>query len=213
MAGFSDQLFGTQDTFKQLPTLSAQQLGTQSQLGQNVSPLLQNLMGNKFDFAPIAQQARTRFQTQTVPSIAERFSSLGGQGGQRSSAFQGALGSAGAGLDENLASLQQQYGLQQQGQQQNLLSLLLGHAQQPGFENLFMQGRQGLLGSLAGGLGQGLGMTPALLAGGGGGGLMSILGSLFGGGGQQSQPQQGGYALSGGFGNQNFSQRFGQGNY
>ena len=69
---------------------------------------LQGFMGGKMpggmDFEPLRQQAMTQFNTQTVPSLAERFTSLGG--GQRSSAFQGALGQAGAGLQENLAGMQ-----------------------------------------------------------------------------------------------------------
>lgn len=43
----------------------------------------------KFDFNPIAQEARTNFAQQTIPSIAERFSGLGAQ---KSSAFGQQLG-------------------------------------------------------------------------------------------------------------------------
>ncbi len=206
---------GTQDAFKQLPIYNPQQQGIQGQIGQSISPLLQNLLGNRPDFGPLAQQARTQFQNQTIPTLAERFTSLGGQGGQRSSAFQGALGSAGAGLEQGLASQNQLFNMQNRQQDLGLLSTLLGYSQQPSFENLFMPGRQGLLGSLAGGLGQGLGQLPALLAGGGfGGGILGLLGSLFSGGGQQqSQLPQSNYSLSGGFGNQNFAQQFGQGRF
>lgn len=77
-----------------------------------MSKLLQEGMQN-FQFGPIEQQARTNFQTQTIPSLAERFTSMGG--GQRSSAFQAALGRAGVGLEENLAALKSQYGAQQLG--------------------------------------------------------------------------------------------------
>jgi len=214
MASLSENLFGTQDTFKQLPTLNNQQLGTQSQLGQNISPLLQSLMSNNGGLSPIMQQARSRFQSQTVPSLAERFTSLGGQGGQRSSAFQGALGNAGAGLEENLSAMQQ-------GQNNNLLSLLLGYSQQPSFENIFMPGRQGAFGGLASGFGEGLGraLPHALLAGLTGGASLPLSGlsglsSMFGGGGGGNQNQQQmPYALSGGFGNpyggNNFAQQFG----
>ena len=75
-------------------------------------------------FEPIAQQARQRFYSQTVPSLAERFTSMGN--GQRSSAFQGALGRAGAGLEGDLAAQSSQYGLQRMGQLQNLLGMGMG---------------------------------------------------------------------------------------
>lgn len=64
-------------------------------------------MPGGISFDPIRQQAMTQFNTQTVPSLAERFTSMGG--GQRSSAFQGALGQAGAGLYENLGAMESQF--------------------------------------------------------------------------------------------------------
>lgn len=63
------------------------------------------------DFGGIENAARRNFQTQTIPSIAERFTAFGN--GQRSSAFQGALGSAGANLESQLGALRSQYGQQQ----------------------------------------------------------------------------------------------------
>ena len=71
----------------------------------------------KFDFAPIAQEARQNFAQQTVPSIAERFSGLGAQ---KSSAFGQQLGQAASGLESSLASLGAQYGLQNRGQEAQL---------------------------------------------------------------------------------------------
>jgi len=61
----------------------------------------------ELDFGPIAERARSKFYGETVPTLAERFTSLGGAG-QRSSAFQRQLGSAGAKLEEGLAALQAQ---------------------------------------------------------------------------------------------------------
>jgi len=72
---------------------------------------------------PLLNQARTDFYTKTVPSLAESFTSLGGAGGQRSSAFQGALGAAGAGLEQNLAGLQYQHDQDQQSQLMKLLQM------------------------------------------------------------------------------------------
>ena len=101
-------------------TLTPQQQQLLGQTQQSALGLLNNF--KPFNFAPIAQQAQERFYGQTVPTLAERFTALGGQD---SSAFQGALASAGRGLDVDLAALEQQYGLQQQGLQQNLLANLL----------------------------------------------------------------------------------------
>lgn len=104
---------------------------------------LQDLDQNQFDFAPVANQQLENFYTQTIPSIAERFTSLGG--GQRSSAFQGALGQAGRGLANDLASQQQQYNLQQQGMEQNLISNLLNMGLVPQFAQNLNPGKGGAI--------------------------------------------------------------------
>lgn len=66
------------------------------------------------DFSGIENRELSRFNKETIPSIAERFTSMG-SGGQRSSAFQGALGGAASDLGERLGALRSQYGLQQLG--------------------------------------------------------------------------------------------------
>jgi hypothetical protein len=134
--------------------------------------MLQSLGGGTQSFEPIAQQARTQFQTQTIPGLAERFTSLG-SGAQRSSAFQGALGQAGAGLEQNLAALGSQYGLQQRGLDQQLLSALLSTALAPESETLITPGQPGALQELVPTLGR---LLPLLL----GGGLQSLLSFLGG---------------------------------
>lgn len=112
---------------------------------------------NRFDFAPIGNQELERFYTQTVPSLAERFTALGD--GQRSSAFQGSLAQAGRGLGNDLAAQQQQYNLTQQqlAQQQNqfqqglglqrqgLYASILNAGLQPQFQTSFMPGKNGIL--------------------------------------------------------------------
>lgn len=113
------------------------------------------------DFAPVAQHAMSQFASDTVPGLAERFTALGGGGTQLgSSGFQGALGAAGAGLQESLASLGSQYGLQQrgldlqqQGQQQNYLLNLLQQLLRPQQDYMYQPGRQGFLNSAAQGAG------------------------------------------------------------
>jgi hypothetical protein len=159
--GAKDFLVGTPGRVDQIPLLNPQQQALQSQIGSAASGMLGNIGNNKFDFAPIAQQARTNFQTQTLPSIAARFS---GMGNQRGSDYRYALGSAGAGLDEGLAALQQKYNLAQGSQQQQLLLALLSQALQPQQQNIFGGPQNGLLQSL----------FPAV-SGGVNAGLMSIL--------------------------------------
>jgi len=150
--GAKNFLVGSPGQLEQLPRLNPQQLQLQSRIGNTASNMLGSLGQNQFNFEPIAQQARTNFQTKTIPSIANRFAALGAQG---SGAYQHALGSAGAGLEEGLAALQAKYGLAQSGQQQQLLLSLLAQALQPQNENIYSPGQGGLLQALFPAIGQG----------------------------------------------------------
>ena len=96
----------------------------QSPLFQQGSSYLQQLLSGSPESTQAFEAPYMRqFQEQTVPALAERFSGLGA-GAQSSSAFQQALGQAGAGLSENLASLRGQLQLGGLGQ-------ALNYAQQP----------------------------------------------------------------------------------
>ncbi len=103
-------------------------IGQQSQQGfqpqQLLNQLLGNLQNNSFDFAPFEQQARTDFQQKTIPSILERFNAMGSN--SDSSGLRRDLGAASSGLETGLGQLRGQFGLQQQGLQQELLKNLLG---------------------------------------------------------------------------------------
>lgn len=174
MAGFlqgvGNFLTGTPGQTQQFQRFTPQQQGLQNTAINSIQDILKMLqpgggqggqegpgsMG-QFDFAPIAQQARTQFQTQTAPSIAERFASLGGSGTKGSSGLNAALAGAGANLEQGLAGLQSKYNLAQGGQQNQLLQLLLSLAGQPSFENAYFPSRPGFLQSAASGIGQGLG--------------------------------------------------------
>lgn len=161
-------LMGTPTKYKQLPIQSASQLALTGQAGQ----VAQNLLGQAsqpFSQSPIAQQARNQYQTQIIPGLAERFTNLGG--GQRSSAFQSALGQAGVGLESNLAALGQQ-------NQNQLLQLLLDTALQPQFENLIQPRKAGLFESAGAPLLGGLGQLLPLFLGSGGSNLLNILSLL-----------------------------------
>ena len=119
----------------QLQRYNPEQQDWMSQLGQMGMQGLQNPMEG---FEPIAEQAKSQFQQQTVPSLAERFTSLGA-GSQGSSAFQGSLGRAGAGLSRDLAGMGAQYGLQRTNQLQNMMNTALT----PQFENMYRPEQSG----------------------------------------------------------------------
>lgn len=172
MASFLENLTGTPGKVTQINRLAPGQQALQNQLISSVSGKLSNAGKNSFDFGPVAQEARNKFYTETIPSIAERFTAMGSGGSQSGSAFKGALGSAGAGLERGLASLNSQFGLQQQALDNNQLNALLQMAFHPQFENLFQEGQPGFLSSLGSGLGAtaGYGLPDAL----------SSIGSAFG---------------------------------
>jgi hypothetical protein len=137
----------------------------QKALNQTLAIGQQNLQNPTAGFDPISQDARRQFNTQTVPGLAERFTALGG--GQRSSAFQGALGNAGANLESQLAALKAQYGLQNQ---RNALDQLqtgltpqqewIYFGQQPGFGQQLFEAGTGALGTYTQGGGTFGGLTP-----------------------------------------------------
>jgi hypothetical protein len=169
---FLDFIFGKRAKTQQLPTINPQQQQLQSQLLQYLMQQLsqqQDLSPEDAErgFAPYENLARENFSQKTIPSLAERFTGMG-SGGQRSSAFQSALGQAGSGLESNLAALRSQYGLQQQQmgtQRQSQLANLLGLGLSPRQENIYMSRQPGFLEStalpaasaLGGGLGQQIG--------------------------------------------------------
>lgn len=126
---------GNPSRVQQLRRYDTQQ---QSALHSLLSRGLAGLDNPQKGFEPISDNARRQFQTQTIPGLAERFTSMGGSG-QRSSAFQGALGSAGSDLESNLASLGSQYGLQQQ----DILLRMLGLGTQPSFNSVYIPRTEG----------------------------------------------------------------------
>ena len=125
-------LTGKREQFKQVPLYNTQQQ-------QAMSSMLGQGMQNA-DFGNIENREVNRFQTQTIPSLAERFTSMGGSG-QRSSGFQNALGMAGSDLGQQLAALRSQFGLQQ-------MSMGL----RPQFENAYMPRQAGGIEQALGGL-------------------------------------------------------------
>ncbi len=155
---------GQEQIFQQM---QQHQLGggiSQDPLFGSVMGFLQSIFGGQDEGASALEApAMRQFREQIIPGIAERFSGLGA-GAQSSSAFQQALGGAGAGLAENLAAMRSQ-------RQMDALSPALSFSQVPhqqqmdvlgvsSFENMFRQRQPGilenLLGQLAGGVGPSL---------------------------------------------------------
>lgn len=184
---FLESLFGSPGQIEQVSRFTPQQQALQDQMLSALGPLLQQLQ-QPTDISDIMAQRQRAFQEETVPGLAERFTAMGGAGGQRSSAFQGALGRAGGALQQDLAALQQQGQQQELGRLQGLFGGLSQGAFQPSFETAFRPGTTGFLGGLAPAAGQALGLG---LTGGFGGGnpLMALLSLL--GGRQQQQAQIG----------------------
>lgn len=163
---------GTPGGFQSVSAFNPQ---IQGGLNQGIMQLLQQLLGGGMgqDFIQQMQdQANQNYQQNIVPSIAERFTSMG-EGAQSSGAFQGALGSAGANMSRDIAL---QGGMYNQGQQQNLLNMLLGlgrmeNAYKPreasGFESLIPKlaeaGGRAAGAYFSGGLSEGLPLLTSLL--------------------------------------------------
>lgn len=152
-SGISQALMGSPSGVSQIPRFNPGQMNAQQGLLQMGQQGLQNPYQG---FAPIAQQARSQFNQQTVPSIAERFTSMGGARGSNalsSPAFASQLGQSGAGLEEALASLQAQYGMQNQSQFMNMMQM----GMQPQYDNYASQEQPGMLQNILPALGK-LGM-------------------------------------------------------
>jgi hypothetical protein len=135
---WSEAIFGRPGRVEQFPRFTPEQQGLQSQAIGGAQGLLGRM--GQFDFAPIAQQARERFQTQTLPGLVNQFAGTGGMAG---SAFARALGGAGRGFETDLAALQQNYNLKQEDQMMQRLQQLLGVGMAPSFESAYMKPQQG----------------------------------------------------------------------
>ena len=108
-------------------------MNLKEQMPQNI---MQQLMGNQFDFKPIEDLTRQNFQSQTMPSLMGRFN----MGDNRASSNQfGAMSNAGQGLDAQLAAMRQGFGQQRQ----SLLASLLPSLMSPSFENVGQRAQKG----------------------------------------------------------------------
>lgn len=133
---FRNFLLGNPGQYQQIQNVPQHHANALDQILQGGLGSLQNPYAG---FDPIAQQTKNEFYSEFVPGLAERFTSAGG-GGQRSSAFQGALGNAGSGLGALLNAQRAQYGLA--NRQQGLHEAQLGLA--PQYENVYNPGQSGV---------------------------------------------------------------------
>lgn len=138
-----------QNILNQLLQLASQKLGQNLNQPTAQYPNPQSLarFNQPFNFAPIEKQARLGFERETVPSIAERFTSMGNNA-LSSGAFTSQLGQAGASLDHSLAALKGNIGREDLSRQQNLAERLYGL--QFGRAENAEQNRLGLLQNLLG---------------------------------------------------------------
>jgi len=137
LAGLFGGLFGGGEKggVKQAQNFNPQQQQILSMLlGQGQ----QNLQNPYAGFEDISNYAQNQFHQNIVPSIAERFTSMGNNA-LSSGAFASQLGQAGRGLGDTLAMQRQQYG--QQNQQNALGQLSLGLS--PSFQNYYQQSQPG----------------------------------------------------------------------
>jgi hypothetical protein len=138
--------FAHRGKMKQIPTMSQGPIG-----GSDWARMLgQQQVQNPYQgFEPIAKRAQTMFQQQTVPGLAERFSSFGDGNALSSPAFAAQLHGAGVDLSDNLAAIMAQYGLHQQELGQHLF----GQGMTPQFENYYQEPGPSFLSALFSGLG------------------------------------------------------------
>lgn len=131
----ADFWWGNPERVAHIPQFTQEQLPVLSQLMQSGLGQLQNPYGG---FEPLEQQARTNFAQKTVPSLAERFTSMG-QNRLTSPLFATQMGQAGAGLEQNLAAMKSMYGMQNRAQGLDMLQMGLT----PQFQNLKMAAQPG----------------------------------------------------------------------
>jgi len=166
-----DWLFGKDEKMQQASTMTGGQselleklLGQMSGGGTGME-YLQNILSG--DTSQFEQPLMRQFHQQTIPGLAQRFSGAGA-GAQSSSAFQQALGGAGAGLSENLGALRGNLQMQAANTMQGTLGNLLG---QRSFPNIFRPSSPGIFGSMMPGIGSGIGTGGTM-------GILKLLGLL-----------------------------------
>lgn len=134
----AEWFYGSPGQLAHIPRFTQPQMSALSSiLGKGQNMLSNLLMG----FEPIENQARQQLQQKTLPSIAERFTSLGNNA-MSSPAFLSQLGGAASDLESNIAALKAQFGMQNRNQAMQLLAMGL----EPQYQNLRLEAQPGFLG-------------------------------------------------------------------
>lgn len=141
-SGIGSLFTGNKGYNTQLPTRSPEATGAFNQLLQ---PTVNRLQDNQTNIEPIIDKSRQDFRRQTLPLISGKYSAFGNE---NTPAAQYALSNAAAEHESGLAGLRAQYGLQQRGLDQNLLSLIT----QPSHSNVYSEPTQGILGAATPGI-------------------------------------------------------------
>lgn len=149
-------LFGSPTRYETRALLRPQQEQAQMTAMQRG---LANLQNPSAGFDPIRKRATNDFFQQVVPGLLERFNAMG-DNAMSSPSLQANLSSAGAGLQERLAALESEYGLQREGLGLNQLGLGL----RPMDETIMLSGDPGFLGGASQGIGEGIGKLLPILA-------------------------------------------------
>jgi len=148
-SGMAEQATSHRGKWLQKSTMNPDQL----QKSQWARMMGQQQIQNPYaGFEPVAQKAQSMFQNQTVPGLAERFTSMAG-GAMSSPSFGSQLYGSGQDMQESLAALMAQYGLHQQQLGQGLMGMGMGNE----FENIYQNPQSTWLSRLFGGIGGGAG--------------------------------------------------------
>jgi len=125
----------------QMPNFSPQQMQGYDQLFQQGQQGMQNMP--PANFGALKDMYTQNFNQNTIPGIMERFSGMGA-GGQRSSAFEQALGGAGAQMNTQMAGMEQGFNHQNRNQLMHMMQMggqpqysWEGSKREPGFAENF----------------------------------------------------------------------------
>jgi hypothetical protein len=141
LSGLKDFFIGRPEELHQIEQFTPQQLEILQQLLSQGSSMMRDPYK---EFEPIAKYAQSQFTRNVVPSLAERFTSMGSNS-LSSPSFASQLGAAGSDLAERLAAMRSQYGMQNRSQAMSMLSSGL----HPHFQNYQSSSQPGFLQSIA----------------------------------------------------------------
>lgn len=122
--------------------------------GQQLTPQQQQqqFQQHQQGFQPFEDQARKGFYQSTIPSLAERFTSLGSGNSLRSPVFQNTLARAGSNFESDLNAQRAQYGLNQQNMQNSNFHNLMSGGLSQSRENIYHPGKNAGLVDVAAGI-------------------------------------------------------------